>query len=107
MDRGTDGVIAYISIGNSDDKLGQAQWCEFVDAVCGLVLDRDGVQVHGVWFSVPHSAFQNACWCVQITPTETYYALRRELAELARTYHQDSIAWAKVSRTDLLGKVKL
>ena len=36
-------MIVYISIGNSDDKLSQAEWCQFVDFVDGLVEGmRDG-----------------------------------------------------------------
>lgn len=83
----------YVSIGNPDDKLPQARWSEFHDkfnaAVRGLAL-----QVYGDWTSGSTDPWQNACIGFEIG-YETSERLRRDLAELAAEYGQDSIAWAE------------
>lgn len=110
-------MIVYISIGNSDDKLTQSQWHDYMQDV-DLVFDY--VQIHGRWFSEPISIYQSACWCVEFDPdrivdnsphyadwdgtwrnhTETtrraLASTQRELRAIARRYRQDSIAWAEV-----------
>lgn len=102
-------INTLIQIGNSDDKLTQARWSAFVNAVRAII--REGAelgqwQIHGEWFSLPDQPWQNANWCVQITPEEppvrggwTYEAisheLRRRLRLEARLYDQDSIAWTE------------
>lgn len=83
----------YASIGNPDDKLGQARWASFHDkftaAVRGLAL-----QVYGDWTSASTDPWQNACVAFEIG-YETSERLQRDLAELAAEYGQDSIAWAE------------
>jgi len=83
----------YASIGNSDDKLTQVRWAAFHDkfntAVRGLAL-----QVYGDWTSPSTDPWQNACIAFAIG-YETSERLRRDLAELAAEYGQDSIAWAE------------
>lgn len=83
----------YASIGNSDDKLPQARWSEFHNkftaAVRGLAL-----QIYGDWTSGSTDPWQNACIGFEIG-YETSERLRRDLAELAAEYGQDSIAWAE------------
>lgn len=89
----------YVGIGNSDDKLSQADWASYVEDVAHLIIDS-ATEVHGAWFSLPHSAYQNACWCFSVIEDDTepgnreIYRLRRELRRLAGQYRQDSIAWA-------------
>ena len=107
-------MIAYISIGNSDDKLTQAEWCRFVGEVDGLVGACPQLTIHGRWFSAPDRPWQNACWCVEwcvefdphaVPPTaegqDTCLSiwLPTQLARLATKYRQDSISWARVVRT--------
>lgn len=103
-------ITVYISIGNSDDKLGQERWARFVADVdahtTSLEDDREAV-IHGRWLSAPDSPYQNACWCLQIhedphTGSRAGW-LREVLASLAYTYEQDSIAWSEVKSTELLG----
>lgn len=65
------GVNTYISIGNSDDRLTQSRWSDFISDVRGLLLTgewRDRLQIHGEWFSAPDQPWQNANWCVEILP---------------------------------------
>jgi hypothetical protein len=61
----------YVSIGNSDDKLTQREWHDFIkeiDYTLGFFSER----CHGNWFSNPVSAFQNACWCVEVPETKEH-----------------------------------
>jgi hypothetical protein len=86
-------MTIYVSIGNSDDKLTQFQWASFQNDV-SRALDAFGAHIHGQWYSAPDSAFQNACWCVEVGPRHIE-GLRTRLARIAATYEQDSIVWAR------------
>lgn len=44
-------MIVYVSIGNSDDKLTQESWADFIEAVD----DNLPIKRHGVWFSAATS----------------------------------------------------
>jgi hypothetical protein len=99
-------MIVYISIGNSDDKLTQKEWSNFVADVDD-VIEEAATQVHGRWFSQSDAEWQNACWCVEINSNwgrwdNRVMVLRSKLATHARTYGQDSIAWAPVKETEFL-----
>lgn len=102
-------VIVYITIGNSDDKLGQLGWHQFADETdraVTRVARYEGVRVHGRWYSLPNEPWQNACWCLEFADDPEMRAvansLRITLGGLARTYQQDSIAWA-VAETEFIG----
>ena len=106
----TEPKIVYISIGNSDDKLTQREWIEFIKDIDGYieyVCDGGTATLHGRWFSAPESAFQNACWCVAFLVDEHMGSradwLRSHLPEVVKAYRQDSIAWAEVKTTEFLG----
>ena len=98
-------ITTYITIGNSDDKLGQERWSSFVTQV-DMALRVDAVSPvarrHGVWFSRPDAPWQNACWCVEVRP-ECVEELRGRLAQLAGLFGQDSIAWAPAPVVEFLG----
>jgi hypothetical protein len=84
----------YVSIGNSDDKLSQQEWSKFIDELDFLFADASRrVRVHGRWFSAPDTRWQNACWCVEITP-ELLGSIQRHLVRIAGKYGQDSLAFA-------------
>lgn len=96
--------VAYVSIGNTDNKLTQVQWSLFVDAIRRLFQDVEHqVQVVFEGFAHPDSQFQNACWGLLLpadrAPVET---LRWRLARVAGLYRQDSIAWAEAQQTEFL-----
>ena len=91
---------AYISIGNSDDKLTQQRWAAFIDATREFLTGNRGMalggrpwQIHGEWYSRPDHPWQNANWCVEINDVDQRY-LYQQMAEHARLYDQDSIAVA-------------
>jgi len=99
-------MIVYISIGNSDDKLSQADWSSFVldvDRAFDAAVRYEGARVHGRWYSLPHEPWQNACWCAEwhADLVHTVEGLKRKLAAIARSYRQDSIAWS-VAETEFI-----
>jgi hypothetical protein len=94
-------VIVYISIGNSDDKLSQAEWSDFVQDVSDAIGD-DSLARHGEWLSSPSSRWQNACWATQIHDAQVP-SLKRELIRIAGEYRQDSIVWAPALEIEFLG----
>jgi hypothetical protein len=93
-------VIAYISIGNSDDKLSQAEWSSFWNDTRAELIGA-GAQFHGQWVSPGTDAWQNACWCVELND-KIVSELKANLSHLTEQYRQDSIAWAEVPRTEFL-----
>ncbi|GAB3156423.1 hypothetical protein GCM10027258_62840 [Amycolatopsis stemonae] len=93
-------ITVYVSIGNSDDKLTQAEWARYVAQFRSLML-VDAAHVHGVWFSEPGSPYQNACVCAEL-PAAKVPDLRRSLTGLRDHYRQDSVAWAEVPRTEFI-----
>ncbi len=99
-------ITVYISIGNSDDKLTQADWAAFHTAVREAIR-RAAHVVHGEWTSPSTDPWQNACWCIEVIsdPDADYNHaawLRGQLANLAKAYDQDSIAWAEAPKTEFL-----
>lgn len=93
-------ITAYVSIGNSDDKLTQKEWAAFLLRT-HLLLDDAASVMHGSWYSGPGVEWQNACWCVEI-PADRAEPVRDGLRLLAREFRQDSIAWAEAPRTEFL-----
>lgn len=88
-------TTAYISIGNSDDKLSQAEWSTFSQRVRITVQARASA-IHGEWYSLPDSAWQNMCICAEFSDPDLPY-IRRELADLRGAWKQDSVAWAEAT----------
>lgn len=122
-------MIVYISAGNSDDKLLQAEWAEligFIDQILAVnkTVARPGrpgflppvepmVHVHGRWFAAPDTPWQSVCWCVEFDPTcevvtadghrtSLYDDLRLRLAIAAKRWRQNSIAWAPTPLTEFI-----
>ncbi len=94
-------MIAYISIGNSDDKLSQREWAAFQIDVRFHLRDRDA-DIFGAWHSYPDSIYQNACFCVEL-PDDQVPALKNVLSILAEDYHQNAIAFNVVTATEMIG----
>lgn len=94
-------ITAYVTIGNSDDKLSQKEWAAFLLRT-HLLLDDHASRMHGSWYSGPGCEWQNACWCVEV-PLERVDRLKDQLRLLAREFRQDSIAWAEAPTVEFLG----
>lgn len=90
----------YISIGNSDGRLSQSKWMYFTHWVDRFI--RAAGQVHGSWYSLPNSEYQNACWCVELHSADSEKRLRSQLQLEKDNYRQDSIAWAEITQTEFL-----
>lgn len=86
----------YIQIGNSDDKLTQARWSDFLTAT-HLLVDAYSSAIHFSGYSAPGARWQNACWCLVPPSDLDRDTLRRRLIDLAAEYGQDSIAWAEAT----------
>jgi hypothetical protein len=83
---------AVITIGNSDDKLTQKEWSEFVSDVQDFIM-RWAVPIHFHGLSVGSAPWQNACWVIDIHLLfDQADEIRNQLSFLASTYKQDSIA---------------
>lgn len=93
-------MIVYVSIGNSDDKLTQADWSRFVVDMDGYVASYADT-VHGRWFSAPEARWQNACWCLEFINESDMLATKQAAAEIRKAYRQDSAAWA-VAETEFI-----
>lgn len=94
-------ITAYVSIGNSDDKLTQKEWAQFVAAIQARVKPLASA-AHGEWFSDAHAPWQNACWCLEFPNNTLVFArVRKILAEIRDEFRQDSIALA-VAETEFI-----
>lgn len=94
-------ITVFVQIGNSDDKLPQSEWSNFVLSVDSAV-SHFAMFVHGSFFSVPNSRFQNACWCFEIGSVSAEQLRQRRLPAIRDMYKQDSIAWSVVSKTEFI-----
>lgn len=83
---------AYVSIGNSDDRLTQREWSWFIASTQRELQER--WQIHGCWYSAPDSEWQNANWCIELNDVWGIAKLKELLRELAKAFRQDSIALA-------------
>lgn len=89
-----------IQIGNSDDKLTQKEWAEYVKFV-GLAVETYAAIIYFSGFSLGGAPWQNAAWV--LTPNSDIDAqhLRRQLSQIRVEYRQDSIAWTE-GQTDFI-----
>lgn len=85
-------TTVHAAIGNSDDRLTQAEWADYTAAFVVLVREHAD-HVFGEWYSHPLSRHQNACMGFAVDEPATGQ-LRIALTDLRRRYRQDSIAWA-------------
>lgn len=83
-----------VQIGNSDDKLTQKTWSEFVARVNAEIKATQGVQLHFFANSYGAEIWQNSAWVFNIGEKEIL-DLQFRLEDLAKTYSQDSIAWTE------------
>lgn len=93
-------MIVYISIGNSDDHLSQADWAQFWLDITAEVVSIG--HTHGAWFSNSVSQWQNACWCVEYATDQDAAEARETAAGIGRKHHQDAITWDVVPRQEFI-----
>lgn len=86
-------MTVTIQIGNSDNKLTQAEWANFVTSVRRVV----GTYAETTHFYAPSpgdSQWQNAAWVIECHKNMKSY-LVRELKRIRAVYSQDSVAWTE------------
>lgn len=77
-----------IQIGNSDDKLSQIDWAQFISDMDALISCR-GWHGHFRGGSHVNAPWQNYCWVVGCNSLDGFLA---ECRHLCSRYRQDSIA---------------
>jgi hypothetical protein len=92
-------ATCFVAIGNSDDKLTQAEWSDFW---CEVNNGLHGFASHmiGEWQTAAYAQRQSACWCVHV-PEERLADLRDYLSKVAGRFRQDSIALS-IADTELI-----
>lgn len=80
-----------IQIGNSDDKLSQTDWAQFILDIT-LIVSRYRIHQHFNGFSAAESPWQNACWVIDIPDDRHLEMLHVEMGTIAQKYKQKSIA---------------
>lgn len=87
--------IVTLQIGNSDDKLTQLQWSNFVDTV-GKAIALFGGKTHFSAGSSNEKPWQNYCWVFElnIDPLVTQ-SFQKQLKEVRKHFQQDSVAWTE------------
>lgn len=83
-------MIATIQIGNSDNKLTQQEWAEYVAAVHAATT-TDGIETHFFASSEGCKPWQNACWVVAIRETEVE-SMMQAVTKIRKQYRQESVA---------------
>lgn len=96
--------VVYVSISNTDDKLGQRAWSNFCADVETLLV-RASTVIHGAWTSASRDPWQNACWCAELWAHKVD-ELKEALQLIGRRYDQGSIAWAEASFTEFIGPLQ-
>lgn len=86
-------MTTIIQIGNSDDKLSQAQWSHYFKRVDEAIRRRAN-QVHFSGASYPSAEWQNAAWVFEIGENESL-RLYDEMKVFCEMFNQDSIAWTE------------
>lgn len=78
-----------LQIGNSDDKLTQAEWSAFYKAI-DTAVSYFAKKIHFAGAAAIDAPRQNACWVFEI---EDAKELRSAVTRIRHDYLQDSAAW--------------
>lgn len=80
-----------IQIGNSDDKLTQANWAAFVMAMRHDAILKNCVQIHFAGAPGNAERWQNFAFVVEVAPHQLE-PLKRAVADIRGVFNQDSAA---------------
>lgn len=84
-----------VQIGNSDDKLTQAEWSEFVNKVDRAIALANG-RIHFMGGSYNDAPWQNFCWVFNLRDDNREDGtLFRHLKLIRKAFKQDSLAWTE------------
>lgn len=93
-----------IQIGNSDDRLAQKQWSEFVNKLISNCQFYG--QIHFAGGSPNNTQWQNYCVVLQLTYDNKLDSIMGAMSNLAAEYQQDSIA-VTVGQTEFVGPTNI
>ena len=79
-------MYIVVSIGNSDDRLTQKEWNQFVEDMNDLLADSG--KVHFFGGSSTFAPWQNVAWIVELR--EAPIAVMARISEIREKYKQDS-----------------
>jgi len=82
-----------IQIGNSDDKLTQKEWSQFVQWIDMEVRAR--AEIHFFGLSPSDEEWQNACWVANVLYDDDYPILKAMIIRVKNRFHQSSVAWTE------------
>lgn len=80
-----------IQIGNSDNKLTQTEWSDFVAMVGNAILAHDA-KVHFFGGAPTWERWQNVCWVIDC-PNGMVDFLRATLQDIRERYRQESVGY--------------
>lgn len=87
LEKGKIHKTVVVQIGNTDNKLTQADWANFYNRCNNLVSDYGIVHFSGT--SLPNSPWQNACFVIEMSSMDDLYY---QLGILAKSFKQNNIA---------------
>lgn len=97
-------INAFVMIGNSDNKLSQEEWSNFIFNVNNVFNSFPVVTVWGEFFCLPNIKYQNMCWHIGIASDYPAETIKAALTGLAEAFRQTSIAWIECKETEFLGR---
>lgn len=80
-----------IQIGNSDNKLTQEDWSQFIADV-NEVISLYG-DIHFAGGSSPEKPWQNYCWVFNSDNPDTLELIRQRVEVIKHVFKQESVAW--------------
>lgn len=84
-------ATVIIQIGNSDDKLSQSRWSDYVETA-RRIIQMQASEIHFFGGSLTWDTWQNVAWVIYITE-EDAFNLKNELFLIRKKFGQDSVAW--------------
>ena len=88
-------MTVTVQIGNSDDKLTQGQWSDFVNDIDTAIITHRSI-IHFKSGSHTELPWQNYCWVFQLPiDVRDSGALYQSIKNIRQMYNQDSAAWTE------------
>ena len=84
-------ITVSLQIGNSDDKLTQLQWSDFVTVIGNIIQMHKG-EIHFFATSEGSQPWQNAAWIFNVSEN-SLKILQKHVTETRKDFKQDSVAW--------------
>lgn len=82
-------MLISVQAGNSDNKLTQQEWSEFVNELGGILAVHETAR-HFFGGSETYRPWQNVCWVCDVN-AEDLESLKGQLRESRRDYRQTSV----------------